>query len=220
MQGRSCSCLLTVLTATMLAALPLRSNLQAQNDKAFPRVSTQPASPLFSNIVREELPARPIGPPARLPISPPTLGFPQIVRAAGTIFSGTVVSIRHAPGFGGQSPQSVAITFHIEHALRGAKSGQQLTITQWRGLWASGQRYQIGERVLLFLYPPSRLGLTSAVAGSAGRFNIDALGRVQLTEPQAEAFRGDPLLGGKLQVTFADFARSVQRLSAAEVLRP
>ena len=53
-------------------------------------------------------------------------------------------------------------------------------IKEWAGLWQSGERYRPGERVLLFLYPPSRLGLTSPVANRAGRFEVDRAGRVTL----------------------------------------
>ncbi|GAC1428679.1 MAG: hypothetical protein NVS1B11_11280 [Terriglobales bacterium] len=41
-------------------------------------------------------------------------------------------------------------------------------------------RYFVGERLLLFLYPPSKLGLTSPVGGSLGRFNLDSAGNVAL----------------------------------------
>jgi len=56
------------------------------------------------------------------------------------------------------------VTFHIESGLRGATAGRNLTINEWIGLWSSGQRYAVGERVLLFLYPKSKLGLTSVWA--------------------------------------------------------
>jgi hypothetical protein len=48
------------------------------------------------------------------------------------------------------------------------------------GLWESGERYQNGEHVLLFLYPPSKIGLTSPVGGKLGRFQMDNTGHVLL----------------------------------------
>jgi len=45
-------------------------------------------------------------------------------------------------------------------------------------LWSFGLRYRRGERALLFLYPPSRLGLTSWVGGPLGRFAVDSTGSV------------------------------------------
>ena len=80
-------------------------------------------------------------------------------------------------------------------------------------LWSGAQRYRVGERVLLFLYPPSKLGLTSCVGGAVGRFTIDPRGRVLLSAQHLSAFRTDPVLGGKSRVTFIDFAMAVQRSS-------
>jgi len=88
-----------------------------------------------------------IVPPFRVPLPPlRVVGFPQFVRAAGTIFSGTVTKIERRPAAARQSVETVAVTFRIENALRGATPGQDFTITQWIGLWSSGQRYRVGER--------------------------------------------------------------------------
>ncbi|MGA7930571.1 MAG: hypothetical protein WCA20_31815 [Candidatus Sulfotelmatobacter sp.] len=61
--------------------------------------------------------------------------------------------------------------------MRGTSPGQSLTIQEWAGLWTSGERDRVGERVLLFLYSPSKSGLTSPVAGAMGRFAMDSQGR-------------------------------------------
>jgi hypothetical protein len=136
-------------------------------------------------------------------------------RAAGMIFSGTVTRVERRPA-AGQAIETIAITFHIENAIRGASPGQDLTIAQWIGLWSSGQRYRVGERVLLFLYPPSRLGLTSCVAGPVGRFQIDAWGRVLLSAQHLSLFRTDPVLGGKSRLRLSDFALAVRQASGEE----
>ena len=55
-----------------------------------------------------------------LPIAPSPEGeFSQCVRAAGTIFSGTVTRVQRRPATRGQSVETVAITFHVENAIRG-----------------------------------------------------------------------------------------------------
>ena len=112
---------------------------------------------------------RPLPPGAYLP--PHTT-----VQSAGMIFSGTVLKVEHvrAAGF----PGITQITFRVESAVRGARKGQSVTIREWAGLWNSGERYRIGERVLLFLYPRSKLGLTSPVGGPSGRYEVDQAGRV------------------------------------------
>jgi len=139
-----------------------------------------------------------------------------MARAAGTIFSGTVTAIARHPATQGQAIETVAITFHVEKAFRGVTPGEDFTISQWIGLWSAGQRYRVGERVLLFLYPPSKLGLTSCVASPIGRFRIDPVGRVLLSAQHLSAFRADPVLGGKSRVSFTDFALAVRQASGEE----
>jgi hypothetical protein len=136
----------------------------------------------------------------------------MIARAAGTIFSGTVTAIVRRPATGDQAIETVAITFHVENAIRGATPGDDLTISQWIGLWSGGQRYRVGQRVLLFLYPTSKLGLTSSVGGAMGRFAIDPWGSVLLSPQHVSAFRADPVLGGKSRLRFKDFALAIQRV--------
>jgi hypothetical protein len=192
MAGRWCARLLFILFLMPIPALAQR--VLTQNN------SIQPTSD-------SAVPPRPTG-PAR------PIGFPTLARAAGIIFSGTVAGIERRPGDTTLPAATVAITFHVENAIRGATPGQDLTILQWIGVWSGGQRYHVGERVFLFLYPPSRLGLTSTVGGPIGRFTIDARGRIPLMPQHLSAFRTDPVLGGKSLVRFSDFALAVQRASA------
>jgi len=153
----------------------------------------------------------------RIPILPPgTFGLPQLARSAGLIFSGKVTGIAHSPAAVGEAIGTVSITFRVENAIRGATPAEDLTVTQWIGLWSSGQRYRVGERAVFFLYPPSKLGLTSCVGGAMGRFAIDPLGRVLLTPQQLSALRGDPVLAGKSRVSYSDFARAVRQAAGEE----
>ena len=100
--------------------------------------------------------------------SSPLSSLRRLSRNAGYIFDGTVLSVaRVAAGSG--SLETVEITFRVEQAIRGVKNGQVVTIREWGGLWNSGQRYRSGERLLLFLYKPGKLGLTSPVEGPRGR---------------------------------------------------
>jgi hypothetical protein len=159
--------------------------------------------------------------PRPYPSAPGTLGlqqnlFQQLARAAGIIFSGRVTSIGHAKSSSGPDPVSTAVTFQVEHAMRGASAGQNLTIHEWAGLWGSGERYRVGERVLLFLYPPGRLGFTSTVAGAMGRFAIDSQGKVVMNAQHVATLAADPILGGKTVVPYADFALAVRSSSRKE----
>ncbi len=111
------------------------------------------------------------GGPRRAP-SDATLA--QLSRHAGFIFRGRVLSVeRSKPRHG--TVTTVQITFEVVEGIRGVRTGERLTIQEWAGLWGAGQpRYHPGQELLLFLYPRSRLGLTSPVGGELGVFPIDA----------------------------------------------
>jgi hypothetical protein len=208
MHGRSCSCLLALSFLLLLPAA-----LRAQSGQGSPAPDfALPLSPRPPTDV-DQPPRLSLPRPTPGITSPVPTGFPLIARAAGTIFSGTVTAVARPRPTRGQAVETVKITFHIENAIRGATSGQSLTISQWLGLWSAGQRYQVGERVLLFLYPPSKLGLTSCVGGTVGRFAIDPWGRVLLSAQHLAAFRTDPVLSGKSRLSFRDLALAVRRAS-------
>lgn len=203
MYGRSCRSLLAV-SVLILAPVLLRGQSG--------RVRTAPDSSLAFSPLGKQPPTSDLR--RHLSVTPPS--FSLMTQAAGTIFSGTVISVARRLTTQGQAVETVAITFHIESAIRGATPGEDLTITQWIGLWSGGQRYRVGERVLLFLYPPSKLGLTSCVAAGMGRFTIDRWGRVLLLAQHLSAFRKDPVLGGKSRARMSDFALAVRRASEEE----
>jgi len=106
-----------------------------------------------------------------------------LVRNSGFIFSGTVKAVERISPQTKDSVAVVRITFQVEEALRGVRKGQLLVIHEWAGLWQAGERYRPGERVMLFLYPPSKVGLTSPVGGETGRFRVDPQGNI-VVEPQ------------------------------------
>lgn len=139
------------------------------------------------------------------------LVFRQLVRSAGIIFSGRVVLIGQAALPLRPNPACTTVTFQVENAVRGTSRGQNLTIHEWAGLWTSGERYRVGERVLLFLYSPSKLGLTSPVAGALGKFTMDSQDQIVMGAQHLAIFAGDPILGGKAVVSYADFALAVRR---------
>jgi hypothetical protein len=111
--------------------------------------------------------------------SPPAIpNLRTLTRNSGYIFDGTVLAVeRVAPNNQSMVP-SVQITFRVEQAMRGTRNGQILIIREWAGLWNSGDRYRLGERLLLFLYSPGKLGLTSPVGGPWGRFAVDPSGNI------------------------------------------
>ena len=205
MIGKASLCLL-VLSLLTLGALPASAQIDPTNRISnLSRVEPDPPE------LRLPLPIHGPRPPVY-----PTPDFSGMAHAAGIIFSGTVKRIDRHSVTNGQAIETVAVTFRVDSALRGAWKGQDLTIMQWVGLWSSGQRYRVGEKVLLFLYPRSKLGLTSWVGGPLGRFAVNASGYVLPTMEQYSAFRTDPVLGGKSRLHISDFALAVLRAGGKE----
>jgi hypothetical protein len=110
---------------------------------------------------------------------------------AGIIFAGTVIAVppanrqtaagktrlnqasRPSPG----PIPSVEFTFRVDEAIAGVAPGQVLTIHEWAAAAFAQPSMTAGEHLLLFLYPPSDLGLTSPVGGPLGRIRLDATGK-------------------------------------------
>ena len=141
----------------------------------------------------------------------PGLDLPNLVlltRHSGMIFSGTALKVEHLNPKSASAVASTRITFRVVTAIRGVRRGQVIQIREWDGLWNSGERYQPGERVLLFLYPPSRLGLTSPVAGRLGRFRVDDGGRVEVQNPSGIGPRPKPI---QLRTLAAEVRRAAEQ---------
>jgi len=113
----------------------------------------------------------------------------RVLHDSGRIFSGTVLRVEHRNSDSFSALAPTRIVFRVEEAIRNVRRGQTVEINEWAGLWQSGERYHPGERVLLFLYPPSRLGLTSPVGNRAGRFPVNRAGQVTLKGPIGKPLR-------------------------------
>jgi len=117
---------------------------------------------------------------------------------AGYIFDGTVESVEAiAPGSSNAIPV-MRITFRVRTAIRGVRAGQRLVIRECAGLWEAGEQYRPGERLMLFLYPLSKLGLTSSVGGSLGRLVVGTNGRIEVNPDRYRTPRQAPLKPGTL----------------------
>jgi hypothetical protein len=209
MPGKACLLALALPILALLASCQVRGPV--------------PDSVRASKIASPSERPHPIPPPTRRPgpipqpiPGPGGIDLTGLVHAAGMIFSGTVVHIERRPATYRQSVETVAITFHVENAIRGTVPGEDVTVLQWMGLWSSGQSYRPGERVLLFLYPRSKLGLTSSVSGPMGRFQMDGAGHVVLSPQQLVAFRSEAVLSGKTHAKFSDFVLAARRASEEE----
>jgi hypothetical protein len=133
----------------------------------------------------------------------------HLSQKSGSIFSGTVLATAHSSDGSGSGLPMQQVTIRVDQAIRGVIAGQTITFRQLAGLSDATNRYRTGERLLLFLYPKSKLGLTTPVEGAFGRFEIDGDGRVLLEQARVSALSSDPILKVPL--------RNVPRLSGAAV---
>jgi hypothetical protein len=142
----------------------------------------------------------------------------RMLRPAGYVFAGRVRAIEYLPAKLSNEVATVRITFIVEQAVRGTTAGTNLTVREWAGLWNSGERYRVGERLMLFFYPPSRLGLTSLVGGARGRFVVDRGGRVILPPRMAPDIRpaAERNLEPRNRIPLREFTRAIRQLQNAE----
>jgi hypothetical protein len=96
---------------------------------------------------------------------------------AQTLTTQTAAIDRVVPGATAGTVPSVQLSFRVDEAIAGVESGQVLTIHEWAGAWFMRRPMRTGQHVLIFLYPPSRLGLTSPVGGMLGQVTLDQTGR-------------------------------------------
>lgn len=140
----------------------------------------------------------------------------QVTRTSGYIFAGKVRAIERVPASGSAPVATVKITFQVEQGIRGVRTGQILVIREWGGLWEQGERYRPGEHMVLFLYRPSKLGLTSPVAGALGRFRVDKTGQINLHQNRFAGLDSDSdeaRLQRKNRVSSRDFAAFIRLLA-------
>jgi len=119
----------------------------------------------------------------------------QLSRRAGMIFTGTVLKTapltadqtvttqtaatdRVVPARVPAATRMVQLTFRVDEAIAGVEQGQILTIHEWAGAWSMHRPMSSGQHILIFLYPPSRLGFTSPVGGALGQVALDPNGKV------------------------------------------
>jgi len=155
----------------------------------------------------------------RQPVTP-RYGVPTLVqlnRNSGYIFVGTVKSVTRVEPSSPSGVATVRITFQVENALRGVRRGQTLVIREWAGRWESGEHYRVGERTMLFLFPPGKLGLTSPVGGELGKFRLDSYGHVLLNREQIAAVSANPVLAapwqGQTRMTWRQLSNGIRRVS-------
>jgi hypothetical protein len=105
--------------------------------------------------------ATPVGPETAIDV------LHQLSDKADVIFAGQVMAVRR-PG-----NSVVEVEFRVDQAILGCSAGATYTLREWDGLWAvNGQRYRVGQRLLMLLHAPSAAGMSSPVGGLDGAIPI------------------------------------------------
>jgi hypothetical protein len=102
----------------------------------------------------------------------------ELSRSAGMVFSGTVLDVARQPATKDRPIPLILTRFRVDRAIFGVVPGQVLTVREWAGAWSAHRTMRGGQRMLIFLYPPSRLGLTSPVGGPSGQIMLDSRGEI------------------------------------------
>src|SRR5512143_3307016 len=98
----------------------------------------------------------------------------DLIDEANVIVQGRVLSAKVEPHPEYSNLTTVVVQFQVEDNLKGAASkivGFRQYLWDVRARYGSGG-YRKGDEMLLFLRPPSRLGLTSPAGLEQGRFEI------------------------------------------------
>ncbi|MGD1216325.1 MAG: hypothetical protein ABR861_15200 [Terriglobales bacterium] len=143
----------------------------------------------------------------------------QLSRRAGMIFAGTVLAAAPPTAATDRAVPAVTpavqLSFRVDRAIAGVERGQVLTIHEWAGAWSMHRPMSSGQHILIFLYPPSRLGLTSPVGGSLGQVALDPSGK-NVAEQKPVAAIGVPNASSpRLRVTTDTGGVSVVQLERA-----
>jgi len=102
----------------------------------------------------------------------------QVSRAAGMIFTGTVLRVRKQPPVPSSPIPAIEATLQVDHGIAGVRSGQVIRIRQWASAWPLRVPARGDRRALFFFYSPGSAGLTSLVGGPEGQVSIDIHGNL------------------------------------------
>ena len=101
------------------------------------------------------------------------LGASTQTVTTGASTTRTAATARPLPG----TTPAIELSFRVDEAIAGVRPGQVLTLREWAGAWSMHRPMSQGQHILIFLYPPSRLGLTSPVGGPLGQVSLDLTGK-------------------------------------------
>lgn len=102
------------------------------------------------------------------------LNLEEITNSADRVFAGTCKKIEEIEKDPLSNLKVVRYTFRVLETIKGV-STDEITFTQWKPTTVEAP-YVIGKKYVMFLYPNSRLGLTSPVGYMQGKFLVEKAG--------------------------------------------
>ena len=102
------------------------------------------------------------------------LNLDEITDSADRVFAGTCEKIEEIEKDPISNLRVVRYTFKVTEGIIGVNS-DEITFTQWKPTTIDAG-YVIGKKYVIFLYPNSRLGLTSPVGYMQGKFLVEKKG--------------------------------------------
>jgi hypothetical protein len=112
---------------------------------------------LHQTVIAEQV----LPPPTEAPAADVASVMRSLSSRAGIVFVGQVERIQPNGGV-------VDIVFTVQQRVAG-ELGATYTLREWSGRWSGGQQhFTVGERAMVFLYPPNAAGISSPVDGMAG----------------------------------------------------
>jgi hypothetical protein len=141
----------------------------------------------------------------------------QMSRRAGMIFAGTVLSaatsiVTTETAATDRATPAVQLSFRVDEAIAGVERGQILTIHEWARAWSMHRPMSKGQHILIFLYPPSRLGFTSPL----GQIALDPSGKnVVERNPAAIGVRNTSSAQPRVPVAIASLIQLARAVRSA-----
>ena len=102
------------------------------------------------------------------------LNLEEIIEASSLIFSGVCTNVENIESDEKSNLPVYKYTFKVIDNIKGANK-EFITFKQWQAT-SEEAGYSIGEKYILFLYPESKLGLTSPVGFLQGQFAVQTKG--------------------------------------------
>jgi hypothetical protein len=134
------------------------------------------------------------------------------------IFAGTVLGSTPPTTTIDRAVPAAQLSFRVDESIAGVKRGQVVTIHEWAGALDRHRPMIKGQHILIFLYPPSRLGLTSPVGGSLGQVALDASGKNVSRAGFANALQPGRHIPQRLKPAFLQARNGTLRLRSGQAL--